>query len=119
MNEACGRMITGTVVEGSLNSSLCTGRGYGDWILKFDVLTDAALNSGIQIRSHQYQEPTRVRTFASHGCVEGTHPAGPIYGYQTESPTPREAAPAAFMMWLAAARLPTELTTPEPQSLSR
>lgn len=44
--------ILGTTVKGSPNSFLCTEQGFGNFELQFEVLlTDAELNSGVQIRS--------------------------------------------------------------------
>lgn len=43
--------IVGRTAEGSPNSFLCTDQLYGDFVLKFDVKVDTALNSGVQIRS--------------------------------------------------------------------
>ena len=71
-------MIVGTTVEGSPNTFLCRGP-YGDFELQLDVKCDKKLNSGIQIRSHVYEQdtpqpsqPKRVRK------------AGEVYGYQCE-----------------------------------
>lgn len=72
-------MIVGRTVEGSPNTFLCTTREYADFELVLDVMCDIPLNSGIQIRSHVYEEdtpqasnPRRVRR------------AGEVYGYQCE-----------------------------------
>jgi hypothetical protein len=71
-------MIVGTTVDGSPNTFLCRGP-YGDFELELDVKCDKALNSGMQIRSHVYEQdtpqasnPKRVRK------------AGEVYGYQCE-----------------------------------
>jgi hypothetical protein len=71
-------MIVGTTVEGSPNTFLCRGP-YGDFELDLDVRCDKPLNSGIQIRSHVYEQdtpqasdPKRIRK------------AGEVYGYQCE-----------------------------------
>lgn len=45
--------IVGQSVMNSPNSFLCTKNEYGDFILELEVYVDAALNSGIQIRSEQ------------------------------------------------------------------
>ena len=45
--------IVGKSVMNSPNSFLCTKNEYGDFILELEVYIDAALNSGIQIRSVQ------------------------------------------------------------------
>jgi hypothetical protein len=64
--------IVGTTAEGSPNSFLCTTREYGDFILEWESKNDPVLNSGVQIRSHQYPQ------------AAGRHPAGRVYGYQVE-----------------------------------
>jgi hypothetical protein len=70
--------IVGTTAEGSKNTFLCKGP-FSDFILELEVLCDPALNSGIQVRSHVYEEdtpqaskPDRVRN------------KGEVYGYQCE-----------------------------------
>jgi hypothetical protein len=65
-------VIVGTTAEGSPNSFLCTQKEYGDFVLELETLVDPVLNSGIQIRSHRYAQPS------------GPHPAGRVYGYQVE-----------------------------------
>jgi len=49
-------VITGTTGEGK-NTFLTRGP-YSDFDLEFDVRCDPQLNSGVQIRSHQYGEET-------------------------------------------------------------
>jgi uncharacterized sulfatase len=72
-------IIVGTTTEGSKNTFLCTNRDYIDFELEFEVLCDPALNSGVQIRSHVYEQdtpqPSQPRRIRS---------AGEIYGYQCE-----------------------------------
>jgi hypothetical protein len=70
--------IVGTTVEGSANTFLCKGP-FGDFELQLDVKCDSRLNSGIQIRSHVYEQdtpqpsnPKRIRK------------AGEVFGYQCE-----------------------------------
>jgi hypothetical protein len=60
--------IVGTTAEGSPNSFLCRGP-FSDFVLEFDVLCDKELNSGVQIRSHVYENGRRK---------------GVVYGYQCE-----------------------------------
>lgn len=60
--------IVGTSAPDSPNSFLFTKEQYGDFELEFEVQVDAALNSGVQIRSHSrpdYQD-------------------GRVHGYQVE-----------------------------------
>lgn len=64
-------MIIGTTVANTENSFLCTKKLYRDFILELEVMVDTALNSGIQIRSNEYQN-------------------GRVHGYQVEiDPSPR------------------------------
>ncbi|MEO0474490.1 MAG: DUF1080 domain-containing protein [Planctomycetota bacterium] len=50
-------MITGTTVEGSGNTFLCTKEKFKDFELTFDVfLHDKGLNSGVQVRSRVMKE---------------------------------------------------------------
>lgn len=65
-------MIIGTTVANTENSFLCTEKLYRDFVLELEVMVDTALNSGIQIRSNEYQN-------------------GRIHGYQVEiDPSPRD-----------------------------
>lgn len=64
-------MIVGTTVANTPNSFLCTEEMYSDFILELEIMVDTALNSGIQIRSNEYQN-------------------GRVHGYQVEiDPSPR------------------------------
>lgn len=63
--------IKGTTAVGSPNSFLCTEKEYANFELKFDVLVDDTLNSGVQFRSlskPDYQD-------------------GRVHGYQVEIST--------------------------------
>lgn len=84
-------VVVGTAVAGTPNSFLCSERSYGDFVLELDFEVDSGLNSGVQIRSHAYEEPTLVRVRGSDGEVqERTMPAGRVHGYQVEiDPSPR------------------------------
>ena len=86
------RAIVGTTSEGSPNSFLCTTKEYGDFVLEFEVKTDPALNSGVQIRSHRYSGDTSVRTFDGKRMVDRKHPAGRVHGYQVEIANEKSAA---------------------------
>jgi hypothetical protein len=72
--------IVGRSVPNTANSFLCTEREYGDFVLELEFKVDPELNSGIQIRSHCYDEP---RTVAWQGKAI-TIPAGRVHGYQVE-----------------------------------
>jgi len=77
-------VIVGTTVEGSPNSFLCTEKDYGDFVLEFEVMTDPALNSGVQIRSHQYAADTTARVFTGKEFRDTKQKAGRVHGYQVE-----------------------------------
>ena len=77
------KMIVGTTAGGSPNSFLCSKNSYGDFLLEFEVQVDPELNSGVQIRSHQYKEAAQVRTY-NQGWQDRKHEAGRVYGYQVE-----------------------------------
>lgn len=76
--------IVGTTAEGSPNSFLCTKREYGDFILEFETMTDPALNSGVQIRSHRYPDEGPILVFEKGHWVSRKVPKGRVYGYQVE-----------------------------------
>jgi HEAT repeat protein len=72
--------IVGRTVPNTPNSFLCTRKVYGDFVLEYEFRCDAALNSGVQIRSQALEAET------SHE-VEGKKikvPAGRVHGYQVE-----------------------------------
>ena len=70
--EVEGDAIVGYTVLDSPNSFLATKEHYSDFILEYDMYVDPAMNSGVQIRSHQ---------------KDGD---GIVYGYQIEvDPTDR------------------------------
>jgi len=60
--------IVGKSVPKSPNSFLCTKRDYADFELEFEVKVDAALNSGVQIRSQSLP----------------AYRSGRVHGYQVE-----------------------------------
>ncbi|NIJ43960.1 hypothetical protein FHR24_000399 [Wenyingzhuangia heitensis] len=65
-------IITGHTALQSPNTFLATKKTYGDFKLTFEVKVDAALNSGVQIRSRQRE------------TSEGKLAAGRFYGPQVE-----------------------------------
>jgi len=79
--------IVGTSVPNTPNSFLCTEReDYSDFILELEFRVPQGLNSGVQVRSHCFDEP---RTF-EWGGKEYKIPAGRVHGYQVEiDPSPR------------------------------
>ena len=84
-------VVTGTTKTGEPNSFLSTDKEYGDFILEYEVKVDTAMNSGVQIRSHQYPNDTTVMITNGQGeTAERTFPADRVYGYQVEiDPSPR------------------------------
>jgi|GEM_PF-283839 len=77
--------IVGTSVADTPNSFLCTARPYQNFILDLDVKVDPALNSGIQIRSHQFPESKTYEYTDSTGQArKATVNSGRVHGYQVE-----------------------------------
>ncbi len=70
-------VITGTTGPGK-NTFLTRGP-YANFVLEFEVRCDPELNSGVQIRSHQYPEPT-----PQESKPQRVREAGEVYGYQCE-----------------------------------
>jgi len=75
-------MIIGMTVDGSKNTFLSTRRDYADFELELEVWCDKELNSGIQIRSHVYAQPTPQAS-----VPKKIREAGEVYGYQCEIAT--------------------------------
>ena len=74
-------VLVGTTAEGSPNSFLATEREFGDFELRFEVrLDNPELNSGVQIRSHQYNSEREISIDGQSYRV----PKGRVYGYQVE-----------------------------------
>jgi 3-keto-disaccharide hydrolase len=66
--------IVGTTVEGSPNTFLCKG-DYKDFVLEVEVQCDPRLNSGVQVRSHVYDQdgpdPLDSKKHRTKGVVYG------------------------------------------------
>lgn len=78
-------VIVGTSVPKTGNSFLCTKKHYSDFILELDFKVDQGLNSGVQIRSHVYDQPKVYEVKNEDGTVEEKKvPAGRVHGYQVE-----------------------------------
>ena len=69
--EVVDETIVGTTVLNTLNSFLCTEKMYADFVLELEFLADPGINSGIQIRSHSYENYNNGR----------------VHGYQVEIDT--------------------------------
>jgi hypothetical protein len=72
--------IVGNSVPNTSNSFLCTEKGYGDFVLELEFKIDPNLNSGVQIRSHCFDENKTVES----GGKKFKIPAGRVHGYQVE-----------------------------------
>ncbi len=74
-------VIVGTcAVKGGGNTFLCTEKEYGDFILELEIKADHGLNSGVQIRSHAFDEGTTY----DFGERIIRIPARRVHGYQVE-----------------------------------
>ncbi len=84
-------VVIGTTKTGEPNSFLATERDYGDFVLEYEVKVDTALNSGVQIRSHQYEADATITITNSEGeQVEREVNKDRVFGYQVEiDPSPR------------------------------
>ncbi len=94
--------IVGKTNEGSPNSFLCTEKPYENFELKFEVLVDDELNSGVQIRSASNPEKDKGRVHGPQVEIATNGTAGYVYGegLGTGWLTPEmkdEAAKKAFM----------------------
>jgi hypothetical protein len=77
--------IVGTTVANTPNSFLCTKELYSDFILELEFMVHPKLNSGVQIRSHAYDEDTTMKVKSSSGEVKDKKfAAGRVHGYQVE-----------------------------------
>jgi len=72
--------IVGKTSEGSPNSFLCSDKLYGDFELKFEVKVDAALNSGVQIRSQSVGDTPDGRVNGPQVEISLDGMAGYVYG---------------------------------------
>jgi Domain of Unknown Function (DUF1080) len=75
-----GNEIVGTSVPNTGNSFLCTTRDYGNFILELEFKVAKELNSGVQIRSHCFDEAKTIEVNGKKMKV----PAGRVHGYQVE-----------------------------------
>ncbi len=90
-------MIIGEAAPVLPNSFLATNEMYGDYELEVDFKVDPLLNSGIQIRSHVYEEETKTVRWGGTFKADGSKDVkdrvwekGRFWGYQIEiDPTDR------------------------------
>jgi type 1 glutamine amidotransferase len=75
-----GGEIIGTSMPNTANSFLCTQREFADFTLELEFKVDPGLNSGVQIRSHAFDEPTQFEWKDKTIKV----PAGRVHGLQVE-----------------------------------
>jgi len=77
--------IVGASVPHTPNTFLCTPREYGDFVLLLEFKVDDGLNSGIQIRSHCFDEKKEVQGKYPNGKpYKGVMQPGRVHGYQVE-----------------------------------
>jgi hypothetical protein len=89
--------IVGTTVLNTPNSFICTEKEYGDFILELEFKVDSRLNSGVQIRSHCFEQETSLEAVVQEAKKKGNDapepkmvkktikiPAGRVHGYQVE-----------------------------------
>lgn len=74
------KQIVGSSVPNTSNSFLCTKRDYADFILELEFKVDPKLNSGVQIRSHCFDEKKTLEVKGKKINI----PAGRVHGYQVE-----------------------------------
>jgi hypothetical protein len=72
--------IIGSSVPNTPNSFLCTTRDFTNFILEVEFKVHEELNSGIQIRSHCFDQPTTIQLATNKVTI----PAGTVHGYQVE-----------------------------------
>ncbi len=72
--------IVGTSAANSPNTFLCTTETFGDFALEYEFKCDAALNSGVQIRSQYFDQEATDKRAAKPIVI----PPGRVHGYQVE-----------------------------------
>lgn len=72
--------IIGATTPNTPNSFLCTEKEYGDFVLELEFKVQPGLNSGVQIRSHVFDQPTELDWKDKKIKIA----AGRVHGYQVE-----------------------------------
>lgn len=75
-----GEIVGTCAVKNGGNTFLCTEKSYGDFILELEIKADQGMNSGVQIRSHCFDEVTAY----DFGSRLIKIPAHRVHGYQVE-----------------------------------
>ena len=72
--------IVGSSVANTANSFLCTKKEFADFVLELEFKVHPELNSGVQIRSHSFDESKTIEANGKKIKI----PAGRVHGYQVE-----------------------------------
>jgi len=73
-------VIIGSAVPNTPNSFLCTRRDFTNFVLELEFKVDQGLNSGVQVRSHCFEQPMEFEWNGRKFKV----PAGRVHGLQVE-----------------------------------
>ena len=81
--------IVGRTVVDTGNSFLCTEKDYGNFILEVEFKLDPKLNSGVQFRSHCFDQETEAKNDKGEVLKDAKEKpikvaAGRVHGYQVE-----------------------------------
>lgn len=76
-------VLIGTSVPNTPNSFLCTARDFTNFIFEIEFKVDQGLNSGVQMRSQHFDQPTEFEWNGKKTKV----PAGRVHGLQAEIDT--------------------------------
>jgi hypothetical protein len=76
-------VLIGRCVPNTPNSFLCTTRDFTNFLLEIEFKVDPGLNSGVQLRSHCFNQPTNIAWHNGQLRI----PAGRVHGLQVEIDT--------------------------------